>query len=428
MKPKHELRWVRLDNAAKIYPASRTRRWSNVFRLSATLTEPVDTEILQSALDATVPRFPTIAARLRRGVFWYYLQQLQEAPKVLQEYSYPLAYMHPGEARKCAFRVIVHKNRIAAEFFHSLTDGTGGLIFLKTLVAEYLQQKYGVRIPNTCGILDRQEEPRKEEMEDSFLQYAGPVNASRRETDAWRFQGTREPDERLNLSCFQLNVEDVLQQAHGYGTTLTGFLCAVLMKAILELQAEKVPNIRRRKAVKILIPVNLRNVFPSKSLRNFALYTIPELDPRLGDYDFREICRIVKLKMDTDITPKQMSRMIATNVSSERLMAVRIMPLPIKNLVMKAVFNAVGERKSFMSMSNLGAVQLPEEMKPYLSRMDFILGVQATAPHNCGVVSFGDALYMNFIRNIKETDLERHVWQVLQALGLSATVQSNQEA
>lgn len=108
-------------------------------------------------------------------------------------------------------------------------------------------------------------------------------------------------------------------------------------------------------------------------------------------------------------------------------MAIRVMPLPIKNLVMKAVFNAVGERKSFMSLSNLGAVQLPEEMKPYVTRMDFILGVQATAPHNCGVVSWGDTLYLNFIRNIKEADLEYHVFKVFQELGLSVTAESNQE-
>ena len=131
--------------------------------------------------------------------------------------------------------------------------------------------------------------------------------------------------------------------------------------------------------------------------------------------------------METDINPKQMSRMIATNVSSERMMVVRAMPLPIKNLVMKAVFNAVGERKSFMSLSNLGAVQLPEEMKPYVRRMDMILGVQAAAPHNCGVVSYGDTLYLNFIRNIKEADLESHFYQVLRDLGLSVTVESNQE-
>lgn len=429
MKPisKRDLRWVRLDNAAKIYPASRNRHWSNVFRLSVTLAEPVDVPVLQSALDVTVRRFPTIAARLRRGVFWYYLQQLQEAPKVQKEYSYPLAYMHRSEARRCAFRVIAYQNRIATEFFHSLTDGTGGLIFLKTLTAEYLQQKYGISIPAEAGVLDRQKTPSSEEMEDSFLKYAGPVSASRKETDAWRFQGIREPDGRLNLCCLRLNAGDVLAKAHEFGTTLTGFLCAALMQAILNLQAEKVPNIRRRKAVKVLLPVNLRKLFPSKSLRNFALYIIPELDPRLGQYDFQEICRIVRLKMDADITSKQMSRMIATNVGSERSMAVRVMPLPIKNLVMKAVFSAVGERKSFMSLSNLGAVQLPEEMKPFVSRLDFILGVQSTAPHNCGVVSYGDTLYVNFIRNIKEADLECHFYRVLRDLGLSVTAESNQE-
>lgn len=422
-----KLRWVKLDNAAKIYPASRNRHWSNMFRLSATLTSPVDTEVLQSALDVTVRRFPTISARLRRGAFWYYLQQLREAPKIQKEYSYPLAYMHSEEARRCAFRVIAHKDRIAVEFFHSLTDGTGGLIFLKTLVAEYLQQKYGVHIPAQFGVLGRLEEPSADEMEDSFLKYAGPVSASRKEADAWHFQGTEEPEGRLNLICFQLNVKEVLAKAHAYDTTLTGFLCAAVMQAILNLQAEKVPNIRRRKAVKVLIPVNLRKLFPSKSLRNFALYAIPELDPRLGQYDFKEICKIVKLKMETDITPKHMSRMIATNVRSEQMMIIRVMPLPIKNLVMKAVFNAVGERKSFMSLSNLGAVQLPEEMKPYVRRMDMILGAQAAAPHNCGVVSYGDTLYLNFIRNIKEADLESHFYRVLRDLGLSVTAESNQE-
>ena len=425
MTSKSDLQWVRLDNAAKIYPAARSRRWSNMFRLSVTLTQPVDTAVLRSALDAVIPRFPTIAARLRRGLFWYYLQQLREAPPTLQECSYPLTYMHPQESRRCALRVIAYENRIAVEFFHSLTDGNGGIIFLKTLAAEYLRQKYGIHIPAEAGILDLHQPPSAAEMEDSFLKYAGPVSASRQERDAWHFQGTREPEGRLNLICFQLNVKEVLEKAHACGTSLTVFLSAAAMQAILNLQAEKIPTVRRRKAVKLLIPINLRNLFPSKTLRNFVLYTIPELDPRLGHYEFREICKIIKLKMDTDNTPKQMGRMIATNVGSELNLAIRLIPLPIKNLVMKAVFHAVGERKSFMSLSNLGNVQLPEEMKPYIARFDFILGAQASAPHNCGAISWGDTLYLNSIRNIKESDFEYHFFRVLQNLGLSVTVESN---
>ena len=168
-KEKNPLLWVKLDNAAKIYPAARRRNWSNLFRQSVTLYDEVDRDILQCALDVTVKRFPSIAAKLRKGVFWYYLQQVKNAPEIGDEYSYPLVFMDRKEMRKCAFRVIAHENRIAVEYFHSLTDGTGALIFLKSLTAEYLEQKYGISVPCEYGVLDRNEEPRAEELEDSFL-------------------------------------------------------------------------------------------------------------------------------------------------------------------------------------------------------------------------------------------------------------------
>lgn len=422
---KTPLRWLKLDNAAKIYPAARRQNWSNVYRLSVTLTEPVDTSVLQSALDATVPRFPSIAARLRRGLFWYYLQQLEKAPSLREEYSYPLTRMGRDEIRQCALRVIVHKNRIAIEVFHSLTDGSGALIFLKTLLAEYLLQKYGVCAAGE-GILDRTAEPSPEELEDSFPKYAGRLTASRKEKDAWELPGTPEEDGFLHVTCFELPVKEVLAKAHEYGVSITAFLCALMLQAIQTLQAEKIPVRRKRKPIKVQIPVNLRKLFPSKTLRNFALYTTPEILPKLGTYSFSELCKIVHHQMGLEITPKHMSMRIATNVSSEKIMAVRLMPLFIKNLVMRAVFDAVGECKSCLSMSNLGQVTLPPEMAAFVTRMDFILGVQASGTGNCGILSCGDDLYINFTRKIREPDLERHFHLALQELGLTALVRSNQ--
>ena len=427
LSAENKLRWMRLDNAAKIYPAARRQNWSNVFRLSAPLTEDVDKVVLQSALDVTVRRFPSIAARLRRGVFWYYLEQVSHAPMIRHEASYPLTRMSAKEMRTCAFRVIAYKKRIAVEFFHSLTDGNGALIFLKSLTAEYLQQKYGMAIPATNGVLGRLEEPSEEEMEDSFLKYAGPVPTSRQGNDAWRLTGTLEPGGFLNLTCLQVPVRQVLDKAHEYGVSVTNFLGAAMMMALQNMQREIVPNPMRRKHIKVLLPVNLRNIFPSKSLRNFALYTTPEIEPRLGEYSFEEICAAIRHRMGFEVNPKFMGSLINTNVSSERIMAVKLMPLFIKNIVMKAVFDAVGERKSTLSLSNLGVVRLPEEMKPYVKRMDFILGVQATAPNNCGVLSYGDTIYINFIRNTKEPELEYHFSQVLRDMGLTVTVESNQK-
>ena len=425
MAQAHKLRWMRLDNAAKIYPAARREGWSNVFRLSATLSEDVDISILQSALDVTVRRFPSIGARLRRGIFWYYLQQLEHAPPIREEYSYPLTPMSRDEIRQCAFRVIAYKDRVAVEFFHSLTDGTGALIFLKTLVAEYLQQRYGIHITAEKGVLGRLEEPSEEELEDSFLKYAGPLNASRKENDSWHVSGTPEPGGHLNLTCLRLPVADALAKAKQYDVSLTAFLASVMLMALQDLQAEKIADQRRRPSIKVLIPVNLRRLFPSKTLRNFAFYTTPEIQPKLGYYSFEEVCKIVKHWMGVEVTQKIMGMKIATNVSDERSLLVKLIPLPLKNMVMKAIFDAVGEKKSCLSMSNLGAVEVPEEMKPYIRRMDFILGVQAAHPNNCGVLSFDGTLYINFIRNIRQSDLEAHFYRVLREMGLPVTVESN---
>ena len=426
LSPARSLRWMRLDNAAKIYPAAKRRNWNNFFRISATLTEPIDTGVLASALDVTARRFPSIAVRLRRGVFWYYLEEIPKTPSIQPEKSCPLAHAPFHEVRQCAFRVLVYKNRVAVEFFHALTDGTGALVFVKTLLAEYLSEKYGLSVPAEKGVLGRLEEPSPEELEDSFARYAGDVTASRAESTAYHLSGTPERDGYKNLVTMMIPAEKLRACAKERGVSVTELLCAAMMQAIGELQAEKVPNVRHRKPVKVLIPVNLRNLFPSRSLRNFASYITPEIDPRMGDCSFSELCSLVHHKMGLENNRRTMRAKFAANVASERSPILRVMPLFIKNIAMKAVFDAVGECKSCLCLSNLGRVELPEVMVPYVQRMDFIIGVQARAPHDCGVVTWGDTVYINCIRSIQEPELEYRFYRVLHRLGLPVKVESNQ--
>ena len=177
--------------------------------------------------------------------------------------------------------------------------------------------------------------------------------------------------------------------------------------------------------MKVQIPVNLRRLFPSKTLRNFALYVNPEIDPRLGDYSFREMCQRVHHHMGMEVIPQHMRARIAANVGSERNWLIKILPLFLKNIALRIAFNTVGERKVCLSMSNLGAVKLPDIMVPYVDRFDFILGAPALTPVNCGVLSYGDTMYINFTRSIKESELELHFFRVLQRLGLEVTAESN---
>lgn len=426
MAAERKQQWMRLDNAAKIYPAALRKKWSNVFRLSATLSEPVDRDVLRAALDVTLRRFPSIGVRLRKGIFWFYLERVPEVPEITEEQSYPLVHMSYASIRECAFRVVVYKNRIAVELFHALTDGTGGMIFLKTLLAEYLSRKYGISVPNTDGVLCRMDEPSPAELEDSFIKNAGTVSAGRKEATAYRLTGTTEPDGFVHLTTFMLDAAEVKEKAHKHSATVTEFLTAAMMQAILRLQAEKVPHRSRRKPVKVLVPVNLRSLFPSKTLRNFALFITPELDPKLGDYSFDEICKAVHHRMGIDNTAKQMSMKIAANVNSEKSPILKVMPLFVKNAAMKAVFDAVGEKKSCLCMSNLGNVRLPEVMRQYVTRMDFIIGVPSCSAYNCALLSYGGTTYINLVRSIEEPELEMHFYKVLRELGIHVKVESNQ--
>lgn len=422
---RRKLRWMGLDNSAKIYPAARRRNWSNVFRISATLDENIDTECLKTALDIVARRFPSIAVRLKTGMFWYYIEEVPRVPEIMEEKGFPLSRMAFDDIRKCAFRVIVYKKRIAMEFFHALTDGNGGLIFLKTLIAEYLKIRHGVDVPAEKGVLDILEEPQKCELEDSFMKIDSPVHAKRKDSLAYKLSGTPELDGFRTNTTFIFDSAELLAKAKSHGVTVTAYMAAMLAKATIEIQNKKVKNPKKRKPVKILIPVNLRKIYGSQTLRNFVFGVSPGVDPRLGEYGVDELCKLFSYQMGTMITEKQLSSRISTNVNSERTMILKLAPLFLKNIVMKLIFRAVGERTSCFTMSNLGVVDMPDEMKKHVDRMDVLLGVQSYGPYNTALVTYGDKAYLNVIRNIKEPLLENEFYSVLKSEGIRPCVESN---
>ncbi len=418
--------WMRLDNAALIFPAVRRRGWSNAFRMTATLREEVDPQVLQQAVEDLMPRFPSMFVRLRAGAFWYYLEQIDRAPQVRQDYAYPLTHMDGKSLRSCCLRVLYYRKRIAVEFFHSLTDGTGGLIFLKTLTARYLERKYGISVPAEEGVLDWRESPREEELEDSFLKAAGKYALSRAEPDALRLRGTPTRTGFLHHVIGLADTKKLVEAAHARHCTVTVFLCAVMTEAILAMQAECTPQ-RRRKPVKITVPVNLRRLFPSNTLRNFALTVNPGVEARLGDYTLDQLCAAITGQLASDATPQRMAARMAANVQPQQLAILKIAPLPIKNVVMRMVYARSGESKGCLNISNLGLIRLPEIMKPHVRRIEFVIGVQRSYPNNCSVAADEEITCISMIRRIRESELERRFFARLVELGVPVEIESNGE-
>ena len=417
--------WYRLDNAALIFPASLRKNWSNAFRISFSFIDPVDPAILQEAAEALRKRFPSVFVRLERSMFWYYLQEIEETPKVREDTYQPLVRMDRESISQCAIRVLYYRERMAVEFFHSVTDGTGGLIFAKNLAAEYVRRRYKVDVPNECGLKDLSQPPTEEELEDSFQKNAGAVSAPRDDLNVYRYKGTPEAVPYLHVTCGVMDAEAVHQRAKSMGVTITAFLTAVLIQCLLDMQAEEVPRRRKRKMIKVQIPVNLRQLYHSETMRNFVAVANVGVDPRMGEYAFEELAKIVYHQMQLLITAKNMSAIFRPNVVSERNALIRIVPLFMKNIIMRIVFDAVGENVSCLSISNLGNVKVPEAMAPYLTRAEFVLGPQSTAPYNCSASSINGRMFVNIVRNTEEPELERRVFTKLVQMGFHVKIESN---
>ena len=199
----------------------------------------------------------------------------------------------------------------------------------------------------------------------------------------------------------------------------------MMIASFARLQDERVPK-RRQRPLKVLIPTNLRRMFPSETLRNFVLYITPGIDPQLGDYSFEEILAEVHHQMSLELSPKRMAARIRANVKIEQMPLLKILPLFVKNIGMKIAYELTGEKKSCITISNLGNITLPEEMARHTRRFGFTLGTQVTSPNNCAVLSYGGRLYISMIRRIEEPVLEREFFTYLRKLGLHITLRSNQ--
>jgi hypothetical protein len=416
--------WLPLDNAAKIYPPAMTEGWNALFRVSVELDEPVDRQVLKRALLKTIARFPNFAMRLRRGFFWYFLDKLDGAPEIQDDVQNPCARMMFRENGGFAFRVRCYNKRIAVEIFHAITDGSGGLSFLKTLTAEYLEIKHGISVPRSGDILDCTVPASEEELADGFLSHAGPKAVPEPSCRAYHLNGTKDPD-FLHVTTGILDAGDISARAKALGVTVTEYLTTVLLFAAADWKDAKRELFQRRRQVRATVPVNLRKLFGCKTLRNFANYANVGLDTRLGEYGFEEAARIIhhQLKLGTD--PHLLAAKIASNVNIEKNVFMRLVPLFIKDPIMSIAYRIEGDRKSTTCLSNLGRITLPAEMEAHVARFDFMLGSLIENPVASAAVSYGGKLIINFTRTIRESFLERAFFTRLVKMGVHVKIESN---
>lgn len=415
----------RLDNAANVYPAIKSRKHPGLFRVSATLKEPIQPELLQEALNRTLKRVPSFSVRIRSGLFWHYFSHSDEQVCVQEDVINPCMILSHGKDNGFQLRVRHHDRRIALEVFHSVTDGSGAMVFLKTMVAQVLALR-GIQIPPTDGVLDCTGTPRPGEVVDEFAAFAGSSTPKpRREGRAYHVSGTKLPHHDVDITTGTLPVDALKAESKQYGVSITEYLTGVYLYILNGIQLAE--HRHRLLPVRVEVPVNLRQFHPTETLRNFSSYVGPSIDPNHGDYTFEEILASVHHYMRYEVTAKHMRSRVSTNIRAERHPLLRVLPLFIKDRAISMVYKLAGPAMHTTVLSNMGVVKVPAEMAAHVETFDFYLMPPPVAGVDCAVLGYNGKLRINFVRVIEEPVVERAFFTFLVRRGVPVKVESNKE-
>ncbi|MEV4902459.1 alcohol acetyltransferase [Citricoccus sp. NPDC055426] len=444
--------WVRLDNASNIFLAARTDADPKVFRLSAETDHEVDPVLLQRALDDTYEQYPLYHAVLRRGVFWYYLQDSDLRPHVTGEELHTCAPIYRADRRNLLFRVTHHLRRINLEVFHALSDGTGALWFLADLVTAYHRLRYPDQPHGPDPMAAAAPEPARGLTDDSFAQYfrrdaapaalslpgvetdtaPGPAAHARRHRAAggrrrppvYRIHGTRTPDHRTRDVELTLSARQVLEVARAEQVSVTMYLTALFFESIRRSSG----GLGRHQTLAVSVPVNLRQFFPSTSARNFFAtvrveHTYGQVggDGRGGDPDsIGAVARALQAQFRPKATPEALETKLRQFIRFERMPVLRVLPRPLKDLMLGLV-NRINNRGLTVAISNMGRVSLPAPAEDHVGRM--FLHVSAARPQFC-VVSHAGLLTVSFSSPFTETGHIREFARELTGHGVQVSVAS----
>ncbi|HEY8364044.1 MAG TPA: hypothetical protein VIK84_00610 [Haloplasmataceae bacterium] len=418
--------WMKLDNAAKIYPLVESDFLTTVFRFSITLNIDIDKDILLKALNNIIKRFPYYKVTLKKGIFWYYLEENKQDLLVFKDEDLPCRRMLKEDNNGYLFRVLYIDKKISIEFNHILGDGTACLIFLCTLTHEYLRL-VGINVSINEWIKDINEEVDEKEFEDSHSiigkKHLHTHNKKLKVIkNVFHIKGRILNRKKYLITYGIMDAQNLYETAKKFKASITVFLTSLYLETLLEIQKETVKK-RKRKPVAIQVPINMRKRLDSVSMRNFSLFIRPYLYPD-EDYSFEKIIEIVKDYFTEYTTNDNLLALMVQNYRTEKTPFVRLLPLVLKSLITPLIYKAVGADTYSGTISNIGMVKLPNDMEEYVQRIDFVLGPCPITKTLCAVSGYKDQVFISFGRSIKDALVERKFFRKLVELGVKVHVEN----
>lgn len=415
------IRWEKLDNTANLFPAIATHNMTNVYRISVTLQERIDKAALQQALDELLPVFDTFRVRLRKGIFWNYFETNQLSPPIVEiEQAYPCSFIEPYTNNGYLFRVSYYRDRINLEVFHVLADGMGGVNFLRELTYRYLQLKHP-ELANRASVELSDETSLN--TEDSYLKnYRQGRTKGYKTARAVEVRGEKLPGGAMGVLHGYLALPEIKQVCKERQISINEYLTSLLIYSIYR---EYLHEGTSRRPVAVAVPVNLRPYFDSMTTRNFFVMVSAVFRPdREERYTRQEVQDLVVASLREQINREHLEDLFSYNVSNQKNIFLRSVPMFIKILAMRYVYRS-SARANTTTLTNIGSFSVASEYQPYVKRFHGMIAMSTGQNIKGLVCSYGNELVLNFTSTLRDVSIQRRVFRQLAEDGIPVTVESN---
>ena len=419
-KDNREIRWDRLDNTAHLFPVIAGESMSNVYRISVTLKELIQPEALQQALDMVLPKFDLFNVRLRSGVFWYYFEENNApAPKVTEESAFPCRFIVRNKNRNYLFRVTYYKYRINLEVFHVLTDGMGGINFLKELTYQYLRLVHPELRKDENDSLNHHTSLNRE---DSFLKnYKKSARRSYQTKKAFLIKGAHLPPGEFGVVHGYIPIGALKEVCKRYGVSINEYLVGTFVWSVYQECLHGMPS---KRPIRVAVPVNLRPFFDSITTKNFFTMVSAEFHPTKETYTFEEVLQIVRESLRAQIQKDNLEKLFSYNVSNEKVVWARMVPLPIKNIAIKTIYTQSALANT-ATVTNIGKIETESEYTPYIDMFYAFLAMSKGQHLKGTICAYGDTLSFNFSSDLADTSVQRGFFRQLSSDGLQVEIETN---
>lgn len=407
--------WEKADNSGMLYPLILTLSTQSNFEFCVCLSSKVDPEKLKDALEKTYDRFKFAKVELQNNLFRSCFVENNQEVVVHESKGKLLGRIDFQKNNDYLVEVSFVDNEIRFKFFHALSDANGALIFVRYLLIEYAKNE-GIAVVN-----DNDDE-KEGEHENAYQRYFDKSISNKglianAKSSALQVKGKFFRHDGLGFICGELPLDEVRKVAKKHNATVTVFLGALLMLTVNELYGDG------KQKPSLFIPVNLRKFFPSNTLLNFVSSAKCVLPPDIDD--LTKTIELLKKSLADELSTENLKKSLVLASTVANNPVTKFCPFFLKRELITLGREFVTKCTQTMILSNVGSIDLPEELSSLVSSVYFYLNCNRRTPVNTSVSSYNGVLSICFTRHIVDKKIERLFFEKLRDLGLNAEIHSN---